>query len=606
MKQFITAVVPTLLFTLIATPRLFVDSFAPSARRVAADVTHSSDSRISYVKEGGVDDPLIAEPTNNVKIELERLKAQRSYGLFLAEKAVEFMESPTTGKAPKGGDQTTTKQRIVVLGTGWGATAFLKNVDTDLYDVTVVSPRNYFLFTPLLAGASVGSLEYRSITEPVREINSKVSFLEGTALYVDPKEQTVIVNPVECEGNHCSGIQDQEEIAYDRLVFTIGAQTNTFGTPGVKEYCNFLKQVGDARKIRAGVVNCFERASYPDLTEDERKRFLTFCIIGGGPSGIEFAAELRDFVEQDGPKYYPSLLKDVRIKVIEGTNTVLAPFHKSLQEEAIRKMHSQVEIRDPAVRKLLPPRFEMTELLLESFVQEVEKDTIVLKDGSRIPYGLAVWAAGNAPLPLTQDLIEELGDAQAEEQGVARGRIATDRWLRAVGGEGKIFALGDASCIVEAQLPATGQVAAQEGEYVARLLNKRYDLNPNVEDVSKGSISISTGSSRSSLPPPTKIRNVTDISLSDRIASMSTKTIEYAKPFQYLNLGILAYTGRNTALAQIATTPDREPIMATGFLGSELWKSIYLWKQVSWRNRIMVASDWCNRRIFGRDITHLD
>ena len=128
-------------------------------------------------------------------------------------------------------------------------------------------------------------------------------------------------------------------------------------------------------------------------------------------------------------------------------------------------------------------------------------------------------------------------------------------------------------------------------------------LNPTDEEVDGGS---STASSRVDLPPPTKIHDVTDISLSDRIASMSTKTIEYAKPFQYLNLGILAYTGRNTALAQVATAPKCEPLLATGFIGSELWKGIYLWKQVSWRNRIMVVSDWLKRRIFGRDITHLE
>jgi NADH dehydrogenase FAD-containing subunit len=616
------ATITALLLSLIAIPRPLVHSFVHSTRRVAVafGVYPSSSSRIGYIKGDAADDDpsFLVTPTDHLTIDLDQVKRQRGYGLFLAEKAVEFLENPASRKSPRHGDEkkgtTTTRERIVVLGTGWGSTAFLKNVDTDLFDVTVVSPRNYFLFTPLLAGASVGSLEYRSITEPVREINPQVSFLEGTAVYIDPKERTVIVNPVECEGNHCAGIQDQEEIPYDRLVFAIGARTNTFGIPGVGEHCNFLRQVGDARKIRAAVVNCFERAGFPDLSDEERSRFLTFCVIGAGPSGIEFAAELRDFIEQDGPKYYPTLLKYVRIKVIEGTSTVLAPFHESLQREAIRKLNSQVEIKDPEVRKLLPPRFEMTELLLDAFVGEVTEDTVVLKDGRLIPYGLAVWAAGNAPLALTQDLIEELGDAQTEEQGVARGRLAVDRWLRTMGGEGKIFALGDAACIVEGQLPATGQVAAQQGEYLARLFNKRYDLHPTVEGddddgraTTRGSYGTSRGGARPPpLPPPTKIRNVTDISCSDRIAGLSTGTVECAKPFQYLDMGILAYSGRDTALAQIATVPGGEPIMATGFIGSELWKTIYLWKQVSWRNRIMVVADWMKRRVFGRDITHLD
>lgn len=632
MKSFIPSIVLWFVVgsSVIGKQLKFASAFVPSVRQRIFDnvkITTTSDSyKIKNLQGGALDDvPCRADGalsptsssssigrvdkvTNNF---LCRFKHEGGHGLFTDAKLIESLKTPTTTMSPKVSkdDETKkTKERIVVLGTGWGATAFLNNVNTDLYDVTVVSPRNYFLFTPLLAGASVGSLEYRSITEPIREINPHVTFLEATALYVDVTNQSVILKPVECEGNHCSGIQDQEEIYYDRLVYSVGAQTNTFGTPGVKEYCNFLKQVGDARKIRAGVVNCFERANFPGLTESERRRFLTFCIIGGGPSGIEFAAELRDFVEQDGPKYYPHLLQYVRIKVIEGTNTVLAPFHKSLQEEAIRKMNSQVEIKDPSVRRLLPPRFEMTELMLESFVKEVTEDTIILKDGSEIPYGLAVWAAGNAPLPLTQDLIEELGDVQSKEQNVARGRIATDRWLRAIGGGGTILALGDASCIVEGQLPATGQVAAQQGEFLARLLNKRYNLNPKVEgrtDDDKGR------SSNLSLPPPSRVRDVTTISLLDHIAGNDVTT-EYASPFQYQDLGILAYTGRDTALAQITNTviPDQEkkdhPIMVTGFLGSELWRGIYLWKQVSWRNRFMVVTDWMKRRVFGRDITHLD
>jgi NADH:ubiquinone reductase (non-electrogenic) len=424
----------------------------------------------------------------------------------------------------------------------------------------------------------------------LRKININVSYLEGTAAYIDPKkDQTIVVKPVECDGNNVCGIEDHHEIPYDRLIYAIGAKTNTFGIPGVEEHCNFLKQVRDARKIRAAIVNCFERASFPELTEAEKTQILTFAVIGAGPSGIEFAAELRDFIEQDGPRYYPGLLKNVRIKVIEGSNTVLAPFHKSLQKEAIEKLNSQTVIKDPEVKKLLPPRLKLTQLMLGSFVKEITEDSIHLTDGSQVPYDMAVWAAGNAPMTLTLDLIEELGIKQSDQQGVARGRVATDPWLRAVGCDGSIFVIGDASCVVHNQVPATGQVASQQGEYIARLLNKQYDVSP------------STTSTDGVLPPPVRVPNTTQQSISESIASLSTKTSDYAKPFQFLNLGILAYTRRDTL-----TGPDTEPITATGKIGSELWKTVYLWKQVSWRNRIMVVGDWFNRQIFGRDITHLD
>jgi len=357
------------------------------------------------------------------------------------------------------------------------------------------------------------------------------------------------------------------------------------------EYCNYLKQVDDARRIRTAIVNCFERANLPNMSEKDRTDNLSFSIIGAGPTGIEFAAELRDFVEQDGPKYYPDLLKYVRIKVIEASSTVLAPFDKSLQEEAIRQMNRAPAIRDPEVRNLLPERFNLVELLLDSSVKEVTEKTIELNNGNVIRYGLALWAAGNGPVPFTLQLIDVLGKEQAEKQSVARGRLAIDPWMRAVGGDGKILAFGDCTCITDAQLPATAQVAAQQGEYLAGLFNRKYDMSPE--------------KSEGIYPPPVRVPEKTENTISDYIAGFAINSMEYAKPFQFLNLGILAYTGGGSALAQVATVPDAPPVKGTGSIGNFVWRSVYLSKQVSWRNRLLVLNDWTTRKIFGRDITRL-
>lgn len=525
--------------------------------------------------------------------QMKQLTMKRAYPLFLAEKAAEIGEKIISDiydepKYPLSGK----RERIVVLGTGWGAASFLKEINTDLYDVTIVSPRNYFVFTPMLAGASVGTVEYRSITEPVREINRKAAYLEGTAIGIDPKAKTITCESVTCAGNSCE-INDFS-VEYDRLVVTVGAQTNTFGIPGVREHCNFLKQVEDARRIRTAIVNCFERANLPDMTDEERVNSLTFAVIGAGPTGIEFAAELRDFIEQDGPKYYPRLLKFVRIKVIEASSTILAPFDKSLQDEAIAQMNRRVQIKDESVRRLLPPGFKLVQLLLDSSVKEVTAKTIHLNDGNSINYGLAVWAAGNGPLPFTLDLIEQLGDEQGAHQSAARGRVATDPWLRAKGSEGSILSFGDCSCVIDGPdgfLPATAQVASQQGEFLAMLLNAEYEISPPL-------------SPEGLLPPPRKNAEHEN-KLSESIASFTTKSEEYAKPFQFLNLGILAYTGGSTALAQLSTVPNAPPIKGTGKVGNALWRSVYLSKQVSMRNRLLVLNDWIKRQIFGRDITRL-
>jgi len=529
---------------------------------------------------------------------LERLIKKRAYPLFLAEKGVEIIEDVADGvlgKGNKDGTPNGEREKIVVLGTGWGAAAFLKGIEADRYDVTVISPRNYFVFTPMLAGASVGTVDFRSITEPIREINRKVNFLEGIATDVDVENNILTCESVVCDGNSCE-INDFT-VSYDRLVVTIGAQTNTFGIPGVREHCNFLKQIEDARRIRTAIVNCFERANLPGLSDEERINNLTFAVIGAGPTGIEFAAELRDFVEQDGPKYYPNLLKYVRIKVIEASSTVLAPFDKSLQEEAIRQMNRNVEFKDPNIYRLLPEQFKLVELLLDSSVKEVAAKQILLNDGSTIDYGLSVWAAGNGPLPLTLQIVEKLGEKQSSEQNVARGRIVTDAWMRAKGSNGSILSFGDCSCTTEGPdgpLPATGQVAAQQGEFLAKLMNKGYDLSPSLVDGEDGAAEA----------PPTRDPEYQS-TLSESIASFSTGTNDCAKPFQFLNLGILAYTGGGSALAQVPTAPEAEPIKGTGKVGNALWKSVYISKQVSWRNRLLVINDWVLRQIFGRDITRL-
>lgn len=117
---------------------------------------------------------IATDDSSSLQVKMERMVQPRSYPLFILEKAAEFVESSLYDatsflREPKATDKVK-KERIVVLGTGWGAHSLLKGIDTDLYDVTVISPRNFFLFTPMLAGASVGTVEYRSITEPIREV----------------------------------------------------------------------------------------------------------------------------------------------------------------------------------------------------------------------------------------------------------------------------------------------------------------------------------------------------------------------------------------------------------------------------------------------------
>lgn len=187
---------------------------------------------------------------------------------------------------PKQKKKTVTKPSVVVLGSGWGAHALIKVLDCDLYDVTVISPRNAFAFTPMLAAASVGTVEFRSLLEPVRVANELVDYVQASATEVDLERQTVTC--VSDLGRVEGEAPVQFSVPYSYLVIAVGATTNTFGVPGVREHAFFLKSVVDARKIRAAIVNRFERANLPTTSDAEKNRLLHTVVIGGGPTGVEY------------------------------------------------------------------------------------------------------------------------------------------------------------------------------------------------------------------------------------------------------------------------------------------------------------------------------
>ena len=271
----------------------------------------------------------------------------------------------------------------------------------------------------------------------------------------------------------------------------------------------------------------------------------------------------------------------------------------------------------------------------------MNEKSLRLSTGEQLPYGFCVWAAGVGPTPLVQDLVK-LVPEQVEVQAQSRGRVATDGWLRVRGCEG-LYCIGDCNFVENSPLPATAQVASQQGAYLGRLLSKGYRLGsyspaeppykiivkPIEEESSSSSSSSSLGSSSGSnlekstvfpserlgfgrLGREAPIASATSMSdssnnniiNSNNGFSNSTESTEvsiaYAKPFQFLNLGVLAYVGASQALAQVSFNDKN--ILGSGPLGFLLWRGIYWFKQVSWRNRVLIAVDWVKARFFGRDI----
>jgi len=466
------------------------------------------------------------------------------------------------------------KRRIVVLGFGWAGHAISKIIDTDNTEVIFVSPRNYFLFTPMLASSAVGTVEYRSITEPVRKANPAAEYYEGTCIDVFPESQEILV---QSSTSQKSGRSETVRIPYDALVWAVGTQTGTFGVPGVREHAFFLKEIEDSTALRAAIVDTLELASLPGLPEEEVKKLLTFAVVGAGPTGVEFTGELLDFIKNDLPNYYPRLVGKIQVKLIQGGDSILPVFDKALREKGMTT--------------LLENNANL-EILLSTQVKEVKANTLVFSDfksnskntlsfgGQKtLDYGVCVWAAGTEPRPITRSLLSKLPN-----QDEKRGKVATDQWLRVKGTNGTIFALGDCSYIDGAPLPETGQVAAQQGAFIARQLNRNYDMSQD---------------------KPKFIRDKSGSTFGEELSDyIRLRGNIEAKPFTFLNLGLLAYIGDRKALVQVQTG-DVTWSKSDGEVGFLLWRSIYIVKQVSTRNRILVLFDRLKSRLFGRDITRL-
>ncbi|GAA5802081.1 hypothetical protein HPULCUR_007541 [Helicostylum pulchrum] len=323
--------------------------------------------------------------------------------------------------------------RVVILGSGWAGFKLMKDLDKKNYDVSVVSPRNYFVFTPLLASTSVGTLEFRCITEPVRTYSKDINFYQATCDKIDLENQVIhCVSNIDNASGRKSFLLD-----YDKLVIGVGSYSNTFGIPGVEEHACFLKDVNDARKIRKRLVECFENASQPGTTEKEKQDLLHFVIVGGGPTGVEFSAELHDFITDDLSRLYPDLIDKTRMTLYDVAPTILSSFDSKLSDYAHKKFNRKgIQIK---TRKKI------------------------------LPYGLLVWSTGLMQNPLVESLSTVAKDASGQ-------RILTDGQLRVLDKDTKlpypnIYALGDCATIEGNDLPATAQVASQKANYLRKVFN---------------------------------------------------------------------------------------------------------------------------------------
>lgn len=440
----------------------------------------------------------------------------------------------------------TGRTKVVILGSGWAAHAMIKIIDANKFQVVVVSPVNHFAFTPMLPSAAVGTVEYRSMTETMRRANPLVDYVQGKARDVDTLEKTLTLD-------------DGTTISYDKLVCAIGVRVNDQIVPGAAQFCYRLKQVEDAVKLRASISEKFDEAALASTSREQARRLLTFAVIGGGPTGVELAGELCDFIRDIGTRLYPRLGISPRVILVHSRAQLLQQFEPEQRIAAATTLQKQG-----------------VELMLNARVNQVgHHEMNIVVDGAAVtvPYGIAVWCAGTAPQPFVETFLQKL----PAEARAGRGFIAVDNWLRVKDCD-DIYALGDCSKL-DNPLPATAQVAAQQGAFLARFLNRGYDH---------------------STPPKLKQMN----NSAERFWITQLRGAETAPGFEFLDLGLLAYLGGGKALSELRFG-DLQLGAFTGGAAFLLWKSVYIVKQVATRNRVLVTFDWFKTALFGRDITRL-
>ncbi|BGP18029.1 hypothetical protein JCM10213v2_006079 [Rhodosporidiobolus nylandii] len=348
----------------------------------------------------------------------------------------------------------TDKQKLAVVGSGWAGYEILRKVDKKRYDVTLISPNTYFAFTPLLASASVGTVAYSSTLEPTYH----QAWVDG----IDIKNKVLTCQPATCSGP-ISEVNPGSlgpatafrpfKLSYDKLVIATGAYSQTFGIPGVKDHAHFLKDIKDAARIRARILEVFELAAQPTVTDDERKGLLNFVVVGGGPTGIEWAGELHDFLTSDLVHAFPTLAPLARITVYDTAPQILGSFDKSLSEYATQKFDRE-GIRVHTGRH----------------VTSVSASYIEIKEEGTIPYGLLVWSTGLAPNPL----IESIKELKHDEK--THSLLVTEHFnplnVETGNPDKNIFVVGDCSAMPE-RLPATAQVASQQARWLVKILNSQ-------------------------------------------------------------------------------------------------------------------------------------
>ncbi len=335
--------------------------------------------------------------------------------------------------------------RVAIVGGGFAGLKVAHSLKRVPVAVTLLDRRNFHLFQPLLYQVATGGLSPANIAAPLRSVlkrHRNVQVLLAEVLDFDVTGRRVLC----CEG----------EFSYDTLVVAAGVRHQYFGRDDWEPWAPGLKTVEDATAIRRRILSAFEAAELED-DQEKRKPWMTFVVVGGGPTGVEMAGALGDLARHTLKRDFRRIsTPQAQVFLLEGAERILPTFPASLAAKAERSLaRLGVAVRTRAM------------------VTEVRPDGVTFRCGNgteTIAAKTILWAAGVQASPLGQALAKTTG---AELDRAGRVKVQPNL---ALAGHPEIFVIGDLAYVEPSPgrlLPGVAQVALQEGAYVARLIQAR-------------------------------------------------------------------------------------------------------------------------------------